>query len=402
VIRRRRKQQRRLQGAALPFALTVLGILVLGLAFVPLRLPSSGSEQVATPGVLPPVTDADFEHREASVPRRAAATSAASPPAGAIEQQPPPASTVAPPPTPRPVMRAPVPVGARPVTQAGAVAGGSQTWIAQVAARTTEQLEVAVVSQSPALDAVASAVAALLTQKQINAYQARMADVRRPDVILLLDQSGGGASVWYCSPSQSASATLASTLLADVASYGIEEGAGDVTSTMSCDSLHLGRASSAAALVRLPTRAPDAPQQLVSAVSRYLDENAAAIRRGRQTLRMAWPAIGPITSHYGPDHPLGIDIGQSTGAILAATDGTVIFAGGDACCSYGLFVVITGPRDITMVYGHLETLAVKVGDTVRLGQPVGEVGCTGHCFGTHLHFEVIKDGLRQNPMDYLP
>jgi murein DD-endopeptidase MepM/ murein hydrolase activator NlpD len=191
-------------------------------------------------------------------------------------------------------------------------------------------------------------------------------------------------------------------LLADVASYGIEEGAGDVTSTMSCDSLHLGRASSAAALVRLPTGVPDAAPQLASGVSRYLDENAAAIRRGRQTLRMAWPAIGPITSHYGPDHPLGIDIGQSTGAILAATDGTVIFAGGDPCCSYGLFVVITGPRDVTTVYGHLETLVVQEGDTVRLGQALGEVGCTGHCSGTHLHFEVIKDGVRQNPMDYLP
>ena len=171
---------------------------------------------------------------------------------------------------------------------------------------------------------------------------------------------------------------------------------------MSCDSLHLGRASSAAALVRLPTGASGAPQQLAMAVSRYLDENAAAIRRSRQTLRMAWPAIGPITSHYGPDHPLGIDIGQSTGPILAATDGTVIFAGGDPCCSYGLFVVITGPRDVTTVYGHLSSLAVKEGETVRLGQPLGEVGCTGRCSGPHLHFEVIKDGARQNPMDYLP
>ena len=54
------------------------------------------------------------------------------------------------------------------------------------------------------------------------------------------------------------------------------------------------------------------------------------------------------------------------------------------------------------VYGHLETLSVREGDTVRISQPLGEVGCTGHCSGNHLHFEVIKDGVRQNPMDYLP
>jgi murein DD-endopeptidase MepM/ murein hydrolase activator NlpD len=299
------------------------------------------------------------------------------------------------------VVRAPLPADAQPVTRVGAVAGGSQTWIAQVAARTTEQLEVAVVAQSPSLNPLASATVALLTAQKINAYQAELADVRRPDVILLLGASEGGASVWYCSPSQSASATLADTLLAELSSLTQETGE-DATSTMPCESLHLGRASSAAALVRLPNDAEDPSKLLATAVERYLDENAVAIRRGRQALRMTWPAVGPITSHYGPDHPLGIDIGQSAGPILAATDGTVIFAGGDPCCSYGRFVVITGPGDVTTVYGHLETLAVKEGDTVRLGQPLGEVGCTGRCFGTHLHFEVIKNGTRLNPMDYLP
>jgi murein DD-endopeptidase MepM/ murein hydrolase activator NlpD len=154
--------------------------------------------------------------------------------------------------------------------------------------------------------------------------------------------------------------------------------------------------------VRLPIEANGTANQLADAVGRYLDENADAIRRSRQALRTTWPAVGPITSHFGPSHPLGIDIGQATGAIVAATDGTVIFAGGDPCCSYGRFVVVTGPAGLTTVYGHLETLSVREGDSVRIGQPLGEVGCTGHCSGNHLHFEVIKDGMRQNPMDYLP
>jgi hypothetical protein len=240
-----------------------------------------------------------------------------------------------------------------------------------------------------------------LREKQLNAYQSALADVRRPDVILLLDASAGGSSVWYCSPSQGASASLAGILLSGLALPSEDFGGDDVSSTMPCDSLHLGRASSAAALVRVPADANTA-KQLATAVGRYLDENADAIRSGRQALRTAWPAIGPITSHYGPSHPLGIDIGQATGAILAATDGKVIFAGGDPCCSYGRFVVITGPAGLTTVYGHLETLSVREGDTVRLGQPLGEVGCSGHCSGNHLHFEVIKDGVRHNPMDYLP
>src|SRR5439155_10401583 len=54
-----------------------------------------------------------------------------------------------------------------------------------------------------------------------------------------------------------------------------------------------------------------------------------------------WPLIGPITSYFGPSHPLGIDIGTNHVIgipVGAANDGTVIFAGGNPCCSYGLYV----------------------------------------------------------------
>jgi murein DD-endopeptidase MepM/ murein hydrolase activator NlpD len=295
-----------------------------------------------------------------------------------------------------------------PVTRLQPLSGGSQTWIAQVAARTTEQLEVAVVSVTGEMDPLARATTSLLASQQINAYEAKLQDVRRPDVLLLLDASTSGASVWYCSPSQTASETLASTLLDSIAALPVETKTPDdeLGRAMPCDSLHLGRASSAAALVRLPASAVgpgvDTSSVLAQAVSQYLNENAGAIRLSRQALHMTWPAIGPITSHYGPDHPLGIDIGQATGAIVAATDGTVIFAGGDPCCSYGLFVVISGPDNVTTLYGHLSAISVTEGDRVRLGQAIGIVGCTGHCTGPHLHFEVIKAGVRENPMDYLP
>jgi murein DD-endopeptidase MepM/ murein hydrolase activator NlpD len=120
---------------------------------------------------------------------------------------------------------------------------------------------------------------------------------------------------------------------------------------------------------------------------------------------LIWPIVGPISSPYGPSHPLGIDIdgynlvGQP---IAAATGGTVIFSGGNACCSYGLYVVIMSPGGIETLYGHLSSLSVSQGETVEQGERIGIIGSTGYSTGTHLHFEVIDNGVRQNPMNYLP
>jgi murein DD-endopeptidase MepM/ murein hydrolase activator NlpD len=381
----------------------------LGLSFLPWGLPSGGQ------GTIPvsPLTEEELGEVTVSQPQRAGESdvvATSKPPAAPTDSATAAAAlpTNTPVPTPKPLVKVAPPLDAAPMTKFQPVSGGSQTWIAQVAARTTEQLEVAVVSLAAEMDPLARATTSLLASKQINAYEAKLDDVRRPDVLLLLDASASGASVWYCSPSQTASETLAATLLGGIAALPAETNtpADEHSRAMPCDSLHLGRASSAAALVRLPADAigpgVDTSSILARAVTQYLDENAEAIRLSREALHMTWPAIGPITSHYGPDHPLGIDIGQATGAIVAATDGTVIFAGGDPCCSYGRFVVISGPDNVTTLYGHLSSMSVREGDHVRLGQPIGVVGCTGHCTGPHLHFEVIKAGVRQNPMDYLP
>ena len=118
--------------------------------------------------------------------------------------------------------------------------------------------------------------------------------------------------------------------------------------------------------------------------------------------RLVWPAAGAITSPFGPSHPLGIDIGQWKGPVVAATDGVVLFAGGDLCCSYGLYVVLGSADGIITLYAHLESIVVKSGQRVRQGEPLGMVGCTGYCFGNHLHFEVIEGGARRNPLTYLP
>ena len=120
---------------------------------------------------------------------------------------------------------------------------------------------------------------------------------------------------------------------------------------------------------------------------------------------LIWPVAGPISSYYGPSHPLGIDIDgfNLAGApIAAATDGTVVFAGGNACCSYGLYVVIMSPDGIETLYAHVSSITVSQGQTVSQGEEIGVIGSTGYSTGRHLHFEVIDNGVRQNPLSYLP
>lgn len=118
-----------------------------------------------------------------------------------------------------------------------------------------------------------------------------------------------------------------------------------------------------------------------------------------------WPVLGPISSYFGPSHPLGIDIDQAASPnapVWAAHDGVVVFAGGDPCCSYGKYVIVEGASGITTLYAHLDFIAVSQGQVVQQRQVLGRVGCTGHCTGPHLHFEVIDNGVRRNPLDYLP
>jgi murein DD-endopeptidase MepM/ murein hydrolase activator NlpD len=118
-----------------------------------------------------------------------------------------------------------------------------------------------------------------------------------------------------------------------------------------------------------------------------------------------WPVLGPISSYFGPSHPLGIDIDQAASPnapVWAAHDGTVVFTGGDACCSYGNYVIVQGASGIATLYAHLDTIAVSQGQVVQQRQVLGSAGCTGHCTGPHLHFEVIDNGVRRNPLDYLP
>ncbi len=117
----------------------------------------------------------------------------------------------------------------------------------------------------------------------------------------------------------------------------------------------------------------------------------------------AWPVVGLLTSPFAPWHPLGIDIAIPSGTpIVAASAGTVSFVGGNPCCSYGYHVIIDNGAGYETTYAHLSAFAVKKGEAVAVGQRIGSSGTTGNSSGPHLHFELHRNGVVQDPMQYLP
>ena len=96
----------------------------------------------------------------------------------------------------------------------------------------------------------------------------------------------------------------------------------------------------------------------------------------------------------------GIDIGVPTGTpIHAAAAGTVIYCGWES--GYGNLVVIDHGGNLATAYGHQSSIAVACGQQVAQGDVIGYVGCTGHCTGPHLHFEVRINGAPVDPLGYL-
>jgi murein DD-endopeptidase MepM/ murein hydrolase activator NlpD len=119
-----------------------------------------------------------------------------------------------------------------------------------------------------------------------------------------------------------------------------------------------------------------------------------------------WPVNGPIVSGFGPRwgrmHQ-GVDIAVPAGTpIRAAAAGTVTLMQGESSSGgYGNFTCITHAGGVSTCYAHQSSFSTSSGASVSQGQVIGSVGCTGHCFGDHLHFEVRVGGGAVDPMGYL-
>ncbi|GAA0351634.1 murein hydrolase activator EnvC family protein [Bacillus horti] len=133
--------------------------------------------------------------------------------------------------------------------------------------------------------------------------------------------------------------------------------------------------------------------------------------------QFAWPvpASSRVTSQFGTRvHPItgrtsshkGMDIGASTprvdgDTIVAAESGTVIIA--QYMNGYGNTVVIDHGGNLRTLYAHIRQggISVNVGDSVKRGEKIAEMGNTGNSTGSHLHFEVHLNGQQVNPAPYL-
>jgi murein DD-endopeptidase MepM/ murein hydrolase activator NlpD len=133
---------------------------------------------------------------------------------------------------------------------------------------------------------------------------------------------------------------------------------------------------------------------------------AGPIKHGNGSL--IWPVNGPITSPFCERrawescHP-GIDIGVPAGTpIRAAAAGKVaLLQSAGASGGYGNFTCIQHTGAMSTCYAHQSRFATSLGASVSQGQVIGYVGCTGLCFGDHLHFEVRINGAVTNPLNYL-
>jgi len=117
----------------------------------------------------------------------------------------------------------------------------------------------------------------------------------------------------------------------------------------------------------------------------------------------ATPTRGTLSSRYGQRwgrmHK-GIDIAAETGTPIKAADGGIITYSGDKG-NYGKLVEIDHGNGYITRYGHCSKIYVNNGEKISKDQTIALVGDTGRTTGPHLHFEVIKDGVHQNPSNYL-
>lgn len=117
-----------------------------------------------------------------------------------------------------------------------------------------------------------------------------------------------------------------------------------------------------------------------------------------------YPTVGQLTQKFRAGHYAFDIANRDKPEVWAAADGVVIKASsGTYGGGYGNHVIIDHGDGLETLYAHLDHLTVKVGDKVTQGQVIGQMGNTGRVYGAtgiHLHWEVIKNGVKQNPGNY--
>ncbi|MBR5153798.1 MAG: LysM peptidoglycan-binding domain-containing protein [Alphaproteobacteria bacterium] len=125
----------------------------------------------------------------------------------------------------------------------------------------------------------------------------------------------------------------------------------------------------------------------------------------RSSSQFSWPVRGKILSNYGSKASGlfndGINIAAKQGTtVMAAENGVVAYAGNEVK-GMGNLIIIQHDGGWMTVYAHMDSLAVKRGTKVKVGQKIGTVGKTGKVDSTQLHFEIRKGTKAYNPTQYM-
>ena len=139
----------------------------------------------------------------------------------------------------------------------------------------------------------------------------------------------------------------------------------------------------------------------------YFNEKGLAMKKTLSRRPMAYQS-SRISSHFGRRrHPIYGDIRIHWGVDYPAPNGSAIYAAGDGVVQvaqyrsgYGNYVRIRHNSEYSTAYGHMKSYAkgIRSGVRVKQGQIIGYVGSTGRSTGPHLHYEIIRNGQRVNPL----
>jgi murein DD-endopeptidase MepM/ murein hydrolase activator NlpD len=147
--------------------------------------------------------------------------------------------------------------------------------------------------------------------------------------------------------------------------------------------------------------APRAAQPVAAPVRRLVPVAQSASGGGAPTGTFRWPTVGAISQGFWSFHR-ALDIANSTGTPIYASDGGCVLYAGWSNVGYGYMVQLSHGNGFSTLYGHMNYYYVDPGQCVSKGQIIGLMGSTGNSTGPHLHFEIRYGGATQNPLAYLP
>ncbi|HHX66090.1 MAG TPA: peptidoglycan DD-metalloendopeptidase family protein [Chloroflexi bacterium] len=115
----------------------------------------------------------------------------------------------------------------------------------------------------------------------------------------------------------------------------------------------------------------------------------------------AWPMSGRLTQRYWEGHR-AIDLAAPIGTPIVAADSGYVSVTQMSNTGYGRMIMIDHGNGYQTLYAHMSRFIVEPGQSVSRGEVIGYCGSTGRSTGPHVHFEIIKNGVRSNPLAYLP